>query len=135
MVSEASANADSDKKEREKVDKVNTAESMIFQTEKQLKEYGDKIPAEKTAPIQAALEELRTAHAAQDIDAIDTATAKMNEAWQAASQEMYAASQEGGANPNEGPTADAGNAQAEGNAEDDVQDVEFEEVVEEDVKK
>jgi len=129
MKAEASANADSDKKEREKVDKLNAAESMVFQTEKQLKEYGDKIPAEKTAPIQAALEELKAAQAAQDIDAIDAATAKMNEAWQAASQEMYAASQEG-ANPTDGPTADAGNGQAEGNAEEDVQDVEFEEVVE-----
>jgi len=134
MKAEASANADSDKKEREKVDKVNAAESMIFQTEKQLKEYGDKIPAEKTEPIQAALAELRTAHAAQDLDAIDAAQAKMNEAWQAASQEMYAASQEGGANPTEGPTADNGQATSEGPAEDDVQDVEFEEVVEEEKK-
>ena len=126
MKAEAAANADSDKAEREKVDKMNTAETLIFQTEKQMKEYGDKIPEDKKGAIDGALAELKTAHQSGDIDAVDAASAKMNEAWQAASQDMYNATQEAnaGANPNAGPSpeGDAGGAE-------DVEDVEFEEVV------
>ena len=127
MKAEAAANADSDKAEREKVDKMNTAETLIFQTEKQMKEYGDKIPEDKKGAIDSALAELKTAHQSGDVAAVDAASAKMNEAWQAASQDMYNATQEAnaGANPNAGPSAE-GDA---GGAADGVEDVEFEEVV------
>lgn len=135
MKAEAAANADSDKIAREKVDKINTADSLIFQTEKQLKEFGDKVPEDKKAPIEAALNDLKEAHKAQDIDKIDSASAALNTAWQAASQEIYQASQEAGANAagGAGPeaTADAGNAGAGatgGNDAEDVTDVEYEEV-------
>ncbi len=131
MKAEAEANAQSDKEAREKVDKLNTADTLIFQTEKQLSEFGDKVPEEKKAPIQSALDELKEAHKAQDMDKIETASAALNTAWQAASQEMYAASQEAGANAGaeggEGPTADAGTEDANGTGED-VTDVEYEEV-------
>ncbi len=131
MKAEAEANAQSDQEAREKVDKLNTADTLIFQTEKQLSEFGDKVPEEKKAPIQSALEELKEAHKAQDMDKIETASAALNTAWQAASQEMYAASQEAGANAGaeggEGPTADAGTEDANGTGED-VTDVEYEEV-------
>lgn len=126
MKNEAQANADSDRAEREKVDKLNAADSLIFQTEKQLKDYGDKVPADKKAPIESALAELKEAHKSGDLDKIDTATANLNTAWQAASQEMYQATQqaqaEGGAN---GAGPDQGTADS--NTED-VTDVEFEEV-------
>lgn len=127
MKNEAKMNADDDRKAKERVEKLNQADQLVFQTEKQLKEYGDKIPADKKATIEGAANELREAHKAQDIDAIDAAMAKLNEAWQAASQDMYQASQEGdaGANPNEA-TADATTEDAK--AADDVTDVEFEEV-------
>ena len=127
MKNEAQANADTDRIEREKVDKLNAADSLIFQTEKQLKEYGDKIPADKKGPIESALNELKEAHKSGDLDKIDSATANLNTAWQAASQEMYQATQqaqsEGGANgaaPEDG-AGDTGKAE-------DVTDVEFEEV-------
>ena len=125
MKAEAAANADTDKAEREKVDKMNTAETLIFQTEKQMKEYGDKIPEDKKGAIDSALAELKTAHQSGDVGAVDAASAKMNEAWQAASQDMYNATQEAnaGTDPNAGPSAE-GDAGA-----DDVEDVEFEEVV------
>ncbi len=127
MKAEAEANADADRKEREKVDKLNGADTLIFQTEKQLKEFGEKIPEEKKGAIEAGLADLRTAHQSQDLDAVETATAALNTAWQAASQDMYQAGQEG-------PTADAGGAGGEqaggANEGDDVQDVEFEEVEE-----
>ena len=135
MKAEAAANADADRQERENIDKLNTAESLIFQTEKQMKEYGDKIPEDKKGAIDTALADLRTAHQAKDIAAIDAASAKMNEAWQAASQDMYQASQQAEATANAngaGPEAGNGSANA---AEEDVQDVEFEEVVDEEVKK
>lgn len=135
MKAEAAANADSDKKAREKVDKINTADSLIFQTEKQLKEFGDKVPEDKKAPIEAALNDLKEAHKAQDIDKIDSASAALNTAWQAASQEIYQASQEAGANaggagPEATADANAGNdgAGAGGNGAEDVTDVEYEEV-------
>jgi len=124
MKDEAAANAEADAKEKEKIDKLNHADSLIFQTEKQLSEIGDKIPADKKGPIEAALAKLKTAHQAQDIDAIDAATNEVNTAFQAASQEMYNAqnAQEGQDQPNAG-----GQAQG-GSKEGDVTDVDFEEV-------
>ena len=131
MKREAEMNADEDRKAKERVEKLNQADQLVFQTEKQLKEYGDKIPADKKAAIEAAADNLREAHKNQDMDGIDAGMAKLNEAWQAASQDMYQASQEGapGADPNAGAgnTAQEGNA-GDDNAADDVTDVEFEEV-------
>jgi molecular chaperone DnaK len=125
MKDEAAANAESDAKEKEKIDKLNHADSLIFQTEKQLSEFGDKLPADKKGPIEAALAKLKEAHKAQDIDGIDAATNELNTVFQAASQEMYNAqnAQEGQAQPN----ADGQHAQG-GNKEGDVTDVDFEEV-------
>lgn len=131
MKTEAEANADEDRKAREQVDKLNAADSLIFQTEKQLTEFGDKVPADKKEPIETALAELKAAHQAQDLDKIETATAALNTAWSAASQEMYQATQDAqaGANPEADPTADAGANDAGGEGED-VTDVEYEEVEE-----
>jgi molecular chaperone DnaK len=123
MKQEAEANADSDKKVREEVEKVNAADSLIFQTEKQLKEYGDKIPAEKKSVIESALTELKAAHESRDIAAIDSAMEKMNAGWQAASQDMY--------NAQQGAGAQGGDAGADANAksnDSEVTDVDFEEV-------
>src|SRR6185295_250827 len=103
MKNEAKAHEAEDKIAREKVDKLNQADSMIFQTEKQFKEFGDKIPADKKAPIEAALNKLKDAHKAQDVAAVDAAMAEMNNAWTAASEEIYKAQQAGGAQP--GPDA------------------------------
>ncbi len=123
MKAEAEANAEADRKEREKVDKLNQADSMIFQTENQLKDLGDKLPADKKAPIEAALEKLKDAHKAQDLAAVDAAMNELNTAFQAASAEMYA--QTGGqAGPQ--PGADAG--QQGGQQGDNIQDADFEEV-------
>ncbi len=126
MKDEAEANAESDRKFKEEAEKVNQADSLIFQTEKQLGEFGDKIPAEKKTVIENALAQLKEAHKNRDISAIDTAFASLNAAWQAASQDMYNASQEAGAQP--GAEAN-GNPQAstEGG---NVTDVDFEEVKE-----
>ena len=124
MKQEAEANADADKKEREKIDKLNQADSMVFQTKNQLSELGDKIPADKKAPIEAAVQKLEEAHKAQDIAAIDAATAELNNAWQAASAEMYAQSGAQGAQGTQ--QQNAGGQQS--NTGDDVQDAEFEEV-------
>ena len=107
MKAEAEANRDADMKAKEQADKVNNADAMIFQTEKQLKEYGDKIPADKKANIEAALKELKDAMASKDLARIDAANTKLNEAWQAASQEMYQAQQQAGANPGAGAGAGA----------------------------
>lgn len=129
MKAEAEANADADKKERERIDKLNQADGMIFQTEKQLKELGDKIPADKKAPIEKALEELKAAHKAQDLDAIDKAIEAMNTAFHAASQDMYnAANAQQGANAGADFNAQqqAGNSNAKN--DDNVQDADFEEV-------
>ena len=128
MKNDAKANEESDKAEREKVDKVNQADSLIFQTEKQLKEYGDKIPADKKGAIDSSLTKLKEAHKAQDLAAIDTAMAEMNAAWTAASEDMYKATQEaGGAQP--GAEAGGAEPQHEGAAADSkVEDVPFEEV-------
>ena len=130
MKAEAEANADADKKEREKVDKLNQADSMIFQTEQQLQDLGDKIPADKKAPIESALNALKDAHKAQDIAAIDKAMAELNTAFQAASAQMY---QQSGAQPNAGAGAqsgpqDAGQSSSSSNTGDNVQDADFEEV-------
>ena len=132
MKDEAAANAEADKKEREKIDKLNQADSIIFQTEKQLKEFGDKLPADKKAPIEEALEKLRTAHKNQDIAAIDTAIGELNTVFHAASQEMYNAqnanAQSGGG---DGQPTDGGSSQSQnntGNQDGNVTDVDFEEV-------
>lgn len=126
MKAEAEANAELDKKEREKVDKLNNADTLIFQTEKQLKEFGDKVPAEKKAPIEEAMNELKEAHKTQDIDKIDAATEKLNTAWQAASQDMYNSSQTtGNGADGQGQAENTGGDQEGG---DDVTDVEYEEV-------
>ena len=123
MKAEAEANADADKKERERVDKLNAADSMIFQTEKQMKEYGDKLPADKKAEIEGALGKLKTAHQSQDIAGIDAAMAEMNAIWQKASEEMYK-----NAGAQGGPQQDPNAGQNPGNGNDDVTDVDFEEV-------
>ncbi len=127
MRDEAAANEASDKAAREKVDKLNQADSLIFQTDKQMKEFGDKLPADKKAPIEEALTKLKAAHAAQDIAAIDTATAELNAVFQAASQEMYNAQAASGAqaDPNAGQQANAGGSNKQ---DGEVTDVDFEEV-------
>ncbi|MDL2256650.1 molecular chaperone DnaK [Bacteroidales bacterium OttesenSCG-928-I14] len=126
MKEEAAANADADAKAKERIDKLNQADSVIFQTEKQLKDLGDKLPADKKAPIEAALEKLKTAHKAEDLEGIDAGLAEVNAAFQAASQEMYnAQAQAGGAGPQPGADAPQG-GKAQGG--DEVTDVDFEEV-------
>ena len=131
MKAEAAANEEADKAARDRVEKLNGADQLVFQTEKQLKEFGEKIPAEKKTAIETSLNDLREAHKAEDVDKIDKATEALTAAWNAASQDMYQAQQEGN------PTADAGAGQNAGGAgagtgnaggADDVQDVEFEEV-------
>jgi molecular chaperone DnaK len=128
MKTEAKANEATDKAEREKVDKLNAADSQVFQTEKQLKEYGDKIPAEKKAAIETAAAKLKEAHKVQDIAAIDTSLAELNAAWTAASQDMYnATQQEGAAQPGAG--AEQPHTEGAGTKTDDnVTDVPYEEV-------
>ncbi len=130
MKAEAEANAEADKKERERVDKLNQADSMIFQTEKQLKELGDKIPADKKAPIEKALEELKAAHKAQDVAGIDRATEALNSAFHAASQDMYnAANAQGAQNAGAGFNAEQQQPNGDSTSNDDnVQDADFEEV-------
>ncbi len=130
MKAEAKANESSDKEAKEKVEKINQADSLIFQTEKQLKEFGEKIPADKKAPIEGALTKLKDAHKSQDIAAIDAAVAEMNTAWTAASEEIYKAQQAGGAQP--GTDSFAGNAggqqQQPNSGNENVTDAEYEEV-------
>ncbi|GAA4443982.1 molecular chaperone DnaK [Pontibacter saemangeumensis] len=129
MRQEAEANAESDKKAKEEIEKLNAADSMIFQTEKQLKEYGDKLSAGNKSNIENALTELRTAHGSKDVAGIDKALENLNNAWSAASQEMYAATQ---GQPGGAPGADGGNGQAGGPqgapADGGVTDVDYEEV-------
>ncbi len=126
MKMEAEANAESDRKAKEEVEKINAADAMIFQTEKQLKEYGDKIPADKKATIENAFAELKEAHKSRSIPAIDSAMAKMNTAWQAASEEMYKATQ----NTQQQPADNGGPKNEETNTgnNSEVTDVDFEEV-------
>jgi molecular chaperone DnaK len=129
MKAEAKANEASDKAAREKIDKINQADSLIFQTEKQLKEYGDKIPADKKAPIESALNKLKEAHKSQDIAAIDAATTEMNNAWTAASEELYKATQGAGGPQQPGNDQPGGNGGGQSNAGgENVTDAEFEEV-------
>jgi molecular chaperone DnaK len=124
MKAEAQANAEADKKEREKIDKLNQADSMIFQTENFLKENGDKVPADQKPAIEAALEKLRTAHKAQDIAAIDAATNELNQVMQAASAQMYSQ-----AGAQQGAQTDSQQSQQDNtNSKDDIQDADFEEV-------
>jgi molecular chaperone DnaK len=131
MKAEAAANADKDKIEREKAEAINQADSLIFQTEKQLKEFGDKVPADKKVAIETSLEELKSAHKAQDLNAIKTATNSLNNAWQAASQDIYAAQQGAAGEQSQGfngqdfTNRDSGQNNG---ATEDVTDVEFEEV-------
>ena len=128
MKQEAAANAESDKKEKEKVEKINQADSLVFQTEKQLKEFGDKLSEGNKSAINGALIKLKEAHASQDLAAIDTAMNALNTAWTAASQEMYAQGGQPGAEaqPNPGADANTGAGNTTGGA--DAQDVEYEEV-------
>jgi len=130
MRDEAKANEAKDKEERERIDKINGADSMIFSTEKQLKDYGDKIPAAKKEAIESALSELKTAHQAQNIADIDRATEKLNAAWQAASQDIYSQQQAGPQQPDEAQYQQQGQQSADGGAKGSGQpeDVDFEEV-------
>ena len=128
MKREAEANADADKAAKENIDKLNTADNLVFTTEKQLEEYGEKIPEDKKSAIESAKEELKKAHAAQDMTGIDAHMETLNKAWEAASQDIYAAQQEAGGA--EAPGADANPNAGEAQTEEakDVEDVDFEEV-------
>ena len=129
MRDEAKANEAKDKAEKERIDKINAADSNIFATEKQLKEYGDKLPADKKAAIESALGKLKEAHKNADVAAIDTAIAELNAAWQAASQDIYAQQQAQGAQQNAGQQQSNQGAQSNGgNGASQPEDVEFEEV-------
>jgi molecular chaperone DnaK len=134
MKAEAEANADEDKKAKERIEKMNAADNLAFQTEKQLKEYGDKLPADKKEKIEKAVADVREAHKAEDLDRLDAATEALNAAWQEASQDIYNATQQAGGA--EGPAAEQaqGNAGADAGGADDVTDVEFEEVDEDNKK-
>jgi molecular chaperone DnaK len=122
MKNDAKANEDSDKKVRERVEKLNMADGLIFNSEKQLKDYGEKVPANEKATIEAAIAKLKEAHKAEDMDGIDQASEELNNAWQAASQHIYAGQQDGA---NAGGSQE-GEAQQAGN--DNVADAEYEEV-------
>ena len=128
MKAEAEANAEADKKEKERIDKLNQADSLIFSTENQLKDLGDKIPADKKAPIEAALQKLKDAHKAQDLAGIDAASAELQTAFQAASAEMYAQTGGAQAGPNAGQANNNANAGQNDKHGDNVQDADFEEV-------
>jgi molecular chaperone DnaK len=125
MKDEAKTNAEKDKVEKERIDKLNQADSVIFQTEKQLKEFGDKLPSDKKGPIEAALAKLKDAHKAQDINGIDTAITELNTVFQAASQEMYNAQAQQNTQNSSGEQNQTGGTKSGGN---DVTDVDFEEV-------
>jgi molecular chaperone DnaK len=127
MKKEAQENEEADKVAKERIDKLNTADSLIFQSEKQLKEFGEKLPADKKAPIEEALNTLKEAHKSEDLAAIDQATEALNAAWQAASQDIYNAQQQGadGGQPEAEATDDAGSGKG---GDDEVTDVDFEEV-------
>ncbi len=128
MKKEAEENAENDKKAKEEIEKVNAADSLIFQTEKQLNEFGDKIPAEKKQPIESALEELKNAHKNKDLAAIDNAMNTLNAAWQAASAEMYNATQQGEDGEQQAPEAEQTADSNKGKDDGEVTDVDFEEV-------
>ena len=134
MKEEAERNADADKKQKEEIDKLNSADALIFQTEKQLKDYGDKLPADKKEPIEKALNELKEAHKTKDLSKIEPAMENLNKMWQTASEEMYKATQEQQAQGQEtqgqpGPDPKAGKS-----GDDEVTDVDFEEVDDDDKK-
>jgi len=126
MRTEAAANAEADKLAKEEADAVNGADSLIFQTDKQLKEFGDKIPADKRSPIESALNSLKAAHQARNLEEIKRSTDQLNTAWMAASQEIYQATQD--ADPGQAGAQNAGAGASAGSTADDVTDVEFEEV-------
>lgn len=129
MREEAKVHEEEDKKIRETADKMNAADSLIFQTEKQLKEFGDKLPADKKAPIEEALVKLKEAHKSQNLEAIDKATAELNAVWQSASEEMYKSSQaQGGPQPGQEASSENDPSQSDSKGDDDVTDVDFEEV-------
>ena len=127
MKAEAEANAEADKKEKERIDKLNQADNMIFQTEKNLKEYGDKLPSNKRSTIEKALLKLKSAHEAKNIVDIDDSMEALNKAFQDASQDMYNAQQQAQGNPNAGAGYNSGNAGGNSN-NDNITDVDFEEV-------
>jgi len=127
MKKEAEANADADQKVKEEVDKLNSADQMIFQTEKQLIDFGDKLSDDKKKPIESALEDLKKAHESKDLEKIDETLNTINEAWKNASEEMYKAQAEGEAKPEDADQASNSGKASKG---DDVQDVDFEEVKE-----
>ena len=126
MKRDAEANAEADKRAQEVATKINEADALIFQTEKQLKEFGDRLPADKKAAIESALEELKSAYDSKDVTTIDAALERINEAWKSASEDIYRAQQGGGANPGAG-YSDPG-AQPSQGPDNNVQDVDFEEV-------
>jgi molecular chaperone DnaK len=126
MKDEAEANAEADKAAKEEVEKLNSADALIFSTEKQLKEFGDKLPADKKAPIEEGLNKLKAAYSAKNLAEIETAQAELNTAWTAASEEMYKASAEAGQQP--GADGGAGAGQGPQDHGDTVTDVDFEEV-------
>lgn len=129
MKREAEMNADADKKAKEEVEKLNEADAMVFQTEKQLKEFGDKIPAEKKSSIESALTELKAAHASKDLVKIESALKSMNDAWSAASEDMYKAQQQNGQDTNANSNQGGGDSNsAKGANTENVTDVDFEEV-------
>ena len=127
MKKDAEANADADAKVKETADKLNSADAMIFQTEKQLKEFGDKLSADKKKPIEDALEELKKAYETKDIAVIDPALEKINEAWKSASEEMYKAQQ---SEQKDSSNSEQSTENPEGKESDNVEDVDFEEVKE-----
>ncbi|HPS70980.1 MAG TPA: Hsp70 family protein, partial [Bacteroidales bacterium] len=124
MKAEAEANAEADKKAKEEVEKLNTADSLVFNTEKQLKEFGDKVPAEDKAVIEAAAAKLKQAHTDKNFTAIDEATAELNNAWNTASSKMYAQGQPTAGQEQQAQSSDTNNAKQD----DGVTDVDFEEV-------
>ncbi len=128
MKAEAEANADADREAKERAEKLNAADTLVFQTEKQLKEYGDKLPADKKGEIETALNELKEAQKSEDLAKIDGATQKLNTAWQNASQEMYQATQEANAGADSNASGENANTDKDNNDSDDVTDVEYEEV-------
>ncbi len=127
MKKDAEANAEADKKAKDEVDKFNSADQMIFQTEKQLKEFGDKLSDDKKKPIESALEELKKAHESKDLEKIESSLNEINEAWKNASEEMYKAQAENSESQTDEKSSTGGDKKSEG---DDVQDVDFEEVKE-----
>jgi len=128
MKQEAKANEEADKKAKERIDKLNAADSLIFQTEKQLKEFGDKLPSDKKEPINKAVEKLKEAHKKEDFEAMEKATAELNTAWQAASEELYKASQAAGAGAEAGAPGPESSGSKDSKDDQEVTDVDFEEV-------